>query len=483
MKVQDNPILLSGQAYKQLLCTIELLKDRVTKIEAENKVLQAENKAFQAENKALRERLNKDSSNSHKPPSSDGYKKEVKNNREKSGKRQGAQKGHQGKTLQMVYNPDKVIEHKVQGHCQCGKDLEQAPVVRIERRQVFDLPEKLMEVIEHHVEIRQCGCGLVHQAECNAKGYTQYGTRIKSLAVYLNQYQFVPYERLQEFFEDVIGISISDGVLTGSSELLFEQLEKPEEQIKKALQDSTVLHNDETGMRCSGKLHWIHSSSTSHYTHYSIQQKRGKEGMDAIGILTNYKGISVHDRWMPYDNYACTHALCNVHLLRELKYLKEEMGRQWASKMIPLLVSANNLKKENKLDATAIHAVEEQYKQIIEQGLAEEPSLTNPGIKKRGRIKKPKPLNLLEAFINRKEQILRFVHNKDVPFDNNLAERDIRMVKLKQKISGCFRTLHGGEVFCRIRSYISTMRKQGHGVLDAIEKALLGTPIAIYQPC
>lgn len=466
MEVQGDHILLPRQAYEELLRTIELLKDRVRKLENANK--------------ALEERLNKDSSNSHKPPSSDGYRKVIKNNREKSGKSQGAQKGHKGKTLKMVIDPDKVIEHKVKGTCQCGKDLEQASVVRIERRQVFDLPEKLMEVTEHQVEIRQCCCGAVHQAECKEKGNTQYGSRIKSLAVYLNQYQFVPYERLQDFFEDVIGTSISDGVLTGSNELLFEQLEKPEEQIKQALQDSKVLHNDETGMRCSGKLQWIHSSSTERYTHYSIHQKRGKEAMDAIGILPDFKGISVHDRWAPYDNYGCTHALCNAHLLRELKSVKEESGRKWAAGMITLLTSANNLKKENKLDATAIHSIEKQYKQIIDQGITEEPPLVIPAIKKRGRIKKPKPLKLLEAFIDRREQILRFVHNKDVPFDNNLAERDIRMVKLKQKISGCFRTSHGGEVFCRIRSYISTIRKQGHGVIDAIEKALLGNPIAVY---
>lgn len=384
--------------------------------------------------------LIKNSSNSHKPPSSDGYRKGIKNNREKSGKSQGAQKGHKGKTLQMVSNPDKVIEHKVKGQYKCGKDPEQAPVVQIERRQVFDLPGKLMEVTEHQAEIRQYCCGAVHQAECKEKGNTQYGSRIKSLAVYLNQYQFVPFDRLQEFFEDVIGVSISDGVLTGSNELLYEQLEKPEEQIKQALQESEGLRNDETGMWCSGKLQWIHSSSTEQCTHYSIQQKRGTEGMDAIGILTNYKRISVHDRWVPYDNYACTHALCNAHLLRELKYLKEETERAWAAGMITLLVSANNLKKENKLDATAIRAVEEQYGQIIAKGIIEEPPLVISVIKKRGRIKKPKPLNFPEAFIDRREQILRFVHNKDVPFDNNLAERDIRMVKLKQKISGYFRT-------------------------------------------
>jgi transposase len=476
MEVQGDTILIPKQTYEELLRnnevllkTIESLRERVQQLEDTNK--------------ALQERLNKDSLNSDKPPSSDGYRKGIKNNREKSGKRPGAQKGHQGRTLNMVSYPEKVIEHKVKGQCPCGKALEQALILRTERRQVFDLPEQLMEVTEHQVEIRQCSCGVIHQAACQAKGNAQYGSRIKSLGAYLNQYQFMPFERLQEFFEDVIGTRISDGVLTGSNDLLYKQLETVEEQIKQALQESKVLHNDETGMRCNGKLQWIHSSSTPHHTHYSIHPKRGKEAMDVIGILPDFRGVSVHDRWAPYDKYACTHALCNAHLLRELKSVKEESGREWAARMITLLTCANDLKKENKLDATAIGSIEKQYKSIIQQGIKEEPPLVIPVIKKRGRIKKPKPLKLLEAFINRKEQILRFVYNKAVPFDNNLAERDIRMVKLKQKISGCFRTSHGAEVFCRIRSYISTVRKQGHSVLNAIEKALVGNPIEVDQPC
>ncbi len=469
MEIKSKHILLTKDEHTALLNIIKEQKETIAKLESRVKELETI--------------INQNSRNSNKPPSSDGYRKGIQNNREKSGKPQGAQKGHKGKTLKMVANPDKVIEHKAQGKCPCGHDLEQAPVVRIERRQVFDLPEKLMEVTEHRIEIKQCKCGAVHQADCKAKGNTQYGSRIKSLAAYLNQYQFMPFERLQEFFEDVIGTSISDGVLTGSNELLFGQLEETEEQIKQALQDSNVLHNDETGMRCKSKLQWVHSSSTQQHTHYSIQEKRGKEGIDSIGILPNYKGVSVHDRWVSYDKYSCTHALCNAHLLRELKSVKQETGRQWAGKMITLLTQANNLKKENKLDRAAIRVIEKQYAQIIEQGTKEEPPLIIPVRKKRGRIKKPKPLKLLEAFIDRREQILCFVHNKEVPFDNNLAERDLRMVKLKQKISGCFRTPHGAEVFCRIRSYISTVRKQGHGVLGAIEKAIVGNPIEVYQPC
>ena len=473
MQDTGSHIILERSEYDSLLTRNRELEEKVKSLEETVEVLIDRVKELEG-------MLRQYSGNSHKPPGSDGYRKEIKNNREKSSKSQGAQKGHEGKMLKMVGTPDKIVKHKVQGQCKCGNDLEQAQLLRTERRQVFDLPDKLMEVTEHRVEIRQCSCGAVHRAECKEKANVQYGGRIKSWAVYMNQYQFVPFERLQEMMGDCLGVSMSDGVLAASNEKCYEKLEKTEGQIKQALQESKVIHNDETGIRCKSKLHWIHSSSTGQYTHYGIQEKRGKEGIDAIGILPNYKGISVHDRWASYDNYACTHSFCNSHLLRELKWVKEEVGRAWAEKMITLLVHANNLKKENKLNATTISFVEEQYRQIIGQGSIEEPPLVIPAIKRRGRIKKPKSLKLLETFIDNKEQILRFVHIKDVPFDNNLAERDIRMVKLKQKISGCFRTSNGAQIFCRIRSYISTIRKQGYPVLDAIEMAIAGNPIEIY---
>ena len=202
-------VILTIAEYDALIAMIKKLEQRVSELEAQ---------------------LNKDSSNSHKPPSSDGYSKEIKNNREKSGKSQGAQEGHKGRTLQMVTHADKIIEHKVKRECKCGKDLSQARVLRIERRQVFDLPEKLLEVTEHQVEVKQCSCGVIHQAECKEKGNAQYGERIKSFAVYMNQYQFLPFERLQEMIRDCFGASMSDGVLSDGNELLFEQLEKSEEQ-------------------------------------------------------------------------------------------------------------------------------------------------------------------------------------------------------------------------------------------------------------
>jgi transposase len=458
MEVTDSHVILTKEEFANLMNRLAWLENRVKELESQ---------------------LGKNSSNSSKPPSSDGYKKQIKNNREKSDKKRGAQEGHEGTTLQMVKTPDKTVTHKVAGVCKCGKDLKRAVIKNVQARQVFDLAEKLIEVTEHRVEVRQCSCGMIHEAMCAVKGNAQYGERIKALMVYLNQYQYLPFERLQEFSEDCLGLNISDGLLATSNQLCYENLEQTEMDIKQQIIKSEVMHNDETGIRCEKKTQWIHSSSTALYTHYSIQSKRGKEGIDAIGILLNYKGISVHDRWASYDDYDCVHALCNAHLLRDLKFLAEENDSDWAEKMIPVLVQANRYKKDGLLDEKAIHAIEKQSRRIIKEGLKQEPPSVTITAIKRGRKAKTKSLLLLEVFIHRSEQVWAFLYNQAVPFDNNLAERDLRMVKLKQKISGCFRSVKGAQVFCRIRSYISTVRKQGHGILQAIELALSGNPISL----
>lgn len=431
----------------------------------------------------LEGRANKNSGNSHKPPSSDSFKKRVKNNREASTNKPGAQPGHKGTTLKMVANPDRIIEHKVQGQCDCGVNLESLDTIDVQRRQEIELPAKLIEVIEHRIEIKQCSCGKLHQGTCELKGSVQYGSKFKALMVYLNQYQFIPFERLQEMSEAIFGVSVSDGLLAGSNQKCYEQLEQTESQIKKTLLQSAVIHNDETGLRCNDNLQWIHSTSTHQLTHYSLQNKRGNEGINAIGIMPGYKGISVHDRWPSYDGYGCKHALCNAHLMRDLKFLHEEMNCDWALKMKNLLIYANDIKTKGLLNPMTIEQIELQYCQIIRQGFEQEPK---PKIREKprpGRVAKSKSLRLLEVFKFRSDQVLLFMYHPDVPFDNNLAERDLRMIKLKQKISGCFRTTDGANVFCRIRSYISSARKQGHRILEAIETALLGEPVSLVNTC
>lgn len=428
----------------------------------------------------LEARLNKNSNNSHKPPSSDGPKKVVKNNREKSTKLPGAQKGHKGTTLEMVKNPDKTVLHKIQGHCECGINLETLGLKSVQRKQVFELCDKLTEVIEHIVEVKQCSCGKTYQAPCELRGHAQYGNKFKTLMVYLNQYQFIPFERLQELSKDVFGMSISDGVLATSNQDCYVNLEQTEEIIKRELIQSPVINNDETGIRCEGKTRWIHNTSTDKLTHYSIQSKRGNQGIDAIGILPQYKGTSIHDRWASYNNYtSCTHGYCNAHLLRDLKYLHEEHNCQWALAMKNLLMQANDLKSKGQLNTYIIEDIETKYMHLVEQGYKDEPRPENRETPKRGKPPKSKSRLLLDVFAFKSERVLLFLYDKNVPFDNNLAERDLRMVKLKQKISGCFRSENAAHVFCRIRSYVSSARKQGYTVLNAIESALCGNPICL----
>ena len=468
-------ILVNEEDYKALLSNLARLQEANENLQ---KTVNEQNLKIQVLTKRIEElesQLHQNSQNSHRSPSTDAFKKPIKNSREPSNKKQGGQKGHEGRTLKMVENPDKIVEHKVSGKCQCGRDLNEIGVERIIRKQEFELPEKLIEVIEHQIEVKKCECGKLHYGECDLKGNTQYGNKLKGFMTYLNQYQYIPYERLQEMMMDYFNIPVGDGTIEASSELMYKNLEETEAFIKQELINSKVNHNDESGIRCEKKLKWGHSCSNDKYTHYSIQEKRGKEGIDAIGIMPEFKGISVHDRFSSYDKYGCEHSLCNAHLLRELKFLTEEFHKNWSLEMSDLLRLANKWKNLGILNKENQEEISNLYDKILKSGIEEEPPPQIPKVKKRGRIAKGKSLLLFQAFQQRKDQILRFIYDEKVPFDNNQAERDIRMIKLKQKISGCFRTQHGADVFCRIRSYISTVRKQGLNVRQAIENAMTGT--------
>jgi len=506
MEIKEGHIILTKQEHEQLLQTIAALEATI-KVQREtiNKQQEIINKQQETINKQqgiiekqeirirelefrikeLEGRLHQNSSNSHKPPSSDGLKKIIKNNRVPTNRKSGGQKGHEGKTLKMVENPDKIILHSVKGVCDCGKDLEEAEVLRIERRQVFDLPKKLYEVTEHQIEVKRCECGRIHRGECELKGNTQYGDTMKGLVVYLIQQGKQSYEGVQQFMEDVFGLPLGGGTIEAANKECYERLEESERQIKEGLLGSKVIHCDETGIRCANKTQWVHVTCNERFTYYFLHSKRGKEAMDEIGILPRYKGNCVHDRWSSYERYECVHSYCNVHLLRELKFVEEDMGRRWAEEMKRVLLLGWYMKKRNWLSGKAIDSLMRRYEKVVEKGIEEERRYDSAieGIKKRGRKKKGKSVRLLEVFIRDREKVMRFIHNKDTPFDNNIAERDLRMVKLKQKVSGCFRTVQGGRIFCRIRSYISSVRKQGYSVLDCIVKALKGKPVTLFQPC
>jgi len=426
----------------------------------------------------LTKQLHKNSGNSHKPPSTDAFKKPIFNNRQKSDKKPGAQAGHKGSTLTMVDKPDKIILHKVDGTCICGRSLVRQPVANVQRRQVKDLVKVLIEITEHRNEVKICSCGRIHYGETPHITPVKYGDRIKSLSVYLNTYQFIPFNRIQEFYHDCLGVDISDGTLQDANETSYNNLEQTEQQIKGHLKSGEVLHNDETGIRCEETLMWGHGGSNEAYTHYAIHEKRGVEAIDDIGILPGYQGVSIHDRFSSYDNYqSCRHGLCNAHLLRDLKSLVED-SKLWASEMVALLLKAKELKETVKLTKKIKGTVLAEYDEIVRSGLAMEPLAEENHIKKRGKKKKTPSLRLLETFSNRKYQVMEFFVNPAVPFDNNMAERDLRMVKLKQKISGCFRTKKGAEIFFRIRSYISTLRKQGYNILDSLQLAIEGAPVS-----
>ena len=424
--------------------------------------------------------VKKNSSNSSKPPSSDGLKKKIKNNRQKSNRKVGAQPGHKGKGLSPMEKVDQEILCPVNGQCECGENLAKKQVIRIEKRQVIDTPEKLVHVIEYLVEVKRCKCGIEHKGQCNYGQRVQYGEGIKSLIVYLNQYQLIPTERIQEMMKDMFGLSVSDGLIFSSTENCFNNLAETIEIIKQGLIESELIHNDETGIRSEGKTQWVHSASNQEFTHFAIHTKRGHEAMDEIGILPEFNGISIHDRWASYDKYNCIHALCNAHLLRDLKFVHEEMNRPWAREMIELLQRANERKKQETLTSHWITRTANKMDTIIQKAERKEPKEKyEKG--KRGRKARNKSIRLLHTFRDKREEILLFLKNKAVPFDNNLAERDLRMIKLKQKISGCFRSKHGAEIFCTIRSYISTIRKQDYLVLAAIKQALIGKTNFIYN--
>jgi len=440
---------------------------------------------------ALEARLNQNSRNSSKPPSTDFYVKEKpnpKSRRRKSGKKPGGQEGHLGTTLSMVDNPDEVIEHSLSYCEECGCTLESIEVEAYERRQIFDIPPVTLIVMEHKSQIKTCPhCGKLNKAVFpeTVKYPVQYGPNILSSAIYCKNYQFIPYDRICEFFNDVMGIKICSATIIKAERECFKNLEEFEDVIREKLKASPVINCDETGLKVECKGHWLHVVSNNKYTCYLVHSKRGSEAMDLMGILPQFKGIAVHDGFKSYNKYECDHALCNAHLQRELTGIEENYKQQWAKEMNELLTEMKKYTDECKeqiqeFDLEQIKALEKRFNDIVMGGIEENPTSLNPERKgKRGLSPKTKARNLLDRFIEHKEKILRFLTDLRVPFENNQAERDLRMMKLQQKISGTFRTTRGAEAFCRIRAYISTIRKNNLPVLEGILAALKGTPLTI----
>lgn len=446
---------------------------------------------LEARIQALEDRLDKDSHNSSKPPSSDGLKKAVKQRkRQGSNKKAGGQVGHVGSRLEPVENPEHLVVHLVKRCLGCAGSLEEIMPAQVVKRQVFDLPAEIkLEVTEHQVEVKFCPeCGVENVAEFppDVSQPTQYGPRIGAQMVYFNQYHFVPMERTAEIVQDLYGQSVSTGTISAVNESMAERVKPVTEGIRTYLiKSEEPVHFDETGMKISGKLHWLHSAGTKVATFCQIHAKRGTQAMDAIGILpkrTGWTAKPVHDFWKPYLKYQqARHALCNAHLIRELVFLVEQHQQAWAGELLDLLlrirqaVETAQQEQRRALQPEQIADFEAQYQQWVAQG-----EQTNPPTARvagqRGKVKQSVARNLLDRLRDHREKILAFMYDFKVPFDNNLAERDIRMAKIHQKVSGGFRSENGAEAFGHIRSYISTARKNGQPGLAVLVQALSGSP-------
>lgn len=446
--------------------------------------------------RALEARLGKDSRTSSQPPSSDGYGKapvdgqRTKSLRKAGQKPNGGQPGHVGHTLEQTADPDHIELHTPEICQQCQSSLAGVEVTAEEERQVFDLPPIRIEVTAHRVQHKVCpGCGCLNRGQFPAevKAPVQYGNGVRALAGFFTCGHHLPVKRTQEILQDLLGHRVSEAVLLDSVETLAEAVRPAEEVVKERLAGGDLLHVDETGMRVAGKLHWLHVASTDRLTHYSLHAKRGQEAMDEAGILPKFRGRLLHDHWKSYFRYQdCLHALCNSHHLRELLAVEKLWGQPWAGAMSALLCEIKQATEEAKQEGKSALSEEgrtrfrQRYDELLAVGYAANPPPPPTphagGPPKKGRPRQSPPRNLLDRLRDFHPQVLAFMEDFRVPFDNNQAERDVRMAKLKQKIAGCFRTKEGGEHFARIRGYLSTARKNGTTFLAAIQQALEGNP-------
>jgi transposase len=427
---------------------------------------------------ALEARMNKDSHNSSKPPSSD-WNRTPKSLREKSGKPNGGQVGHEGHSLKQVKNPDHIQEHLLNGRCECGRDLSSGDKRGCEKRQVLDIPRPALEVTEHRAETKECACGRLHTASFPAgvDAPVQYGPNIRSMLVYFSQYQLLPQKRITEAMADLFGVRISEGTVNKTISEAYDRLEATEKAIRDVIRGSPVVHGDETGIYIGGKRWWQHVFSTTLVTYFFCHPKRGTAALNDDGILECFVGRLMHDGWRSYFDLECLHGLCNAHHLRELVFLREQCHQRWAETMIKHLchikkaVDRAKAAGRNRLAPQTVLRYRKRYASIIACGNRVNPMHVvreKPG--SRGRIMQTPARNLLNRLEKYADETLAFMYDFAVPFDNNTSERDLRMSKVKQKVSGCFRSTFGAQAFCRIRGYISTVRKHGLNVFDHIIK-------------
>lgn len=434
---------------------------------------------------ALQERVDKESHTSHVLPSSNRFVRQPKSLRKKSGKKAGGQPGHEGTTRHWQACPDEVIVHPVTPCAACQQDLQTIAALRRERRQVVDVPPARVWVVEHLAEQKHCpACQQITVASFPAEvaAPLQYGPRLGAVAVSLVHQQLLPWGRACDILDDVLGAPLSEGTLASLIERCAETLQPVEEPIKEALTSVEVLHQDEAGLSVSGQRHWLHVACTDHLTHSALHPTRGNVALQAIGILPRFRGTRVHDGWRASFHDACLHALCVVHLWRELTSLAEEKGLAWAADLIALLLDRKAATDQARADGlTALHALEvadwhAPFVAIVAATDATTPDVQAPPGHK-GRVTQSTARNLLDRVLAEHQAVLAFLHRLVVPFDHNHAERDVRMVNVQQNVSGSFRSQAGAVAFCCIRGYLSTLRKPGLHLLNALEATLRGHPV------
>jgi transposase len=464
------------------------LKAQIARLQAELSELHHHHFRLTRRNAELEALLTKDSHNSSRPPATDPpWAKRTKSLRRPSGRRPGGQVGHHGATLRLAPHPDRVVEHQPRECRSCHAPLAAGQVVGQRRQQVVEVVPAKVKVTEHRLAVLRCpACGQTTNGEFigSVRSGVRYGPGVQARVLYLQQYQLLPYQRTAEAMRDLFGCQLSPGTVANIVRECAAELVETELKIKRGLRRAPVINADETGLRINKRLGYVHVASNARLTHYAAAAHRGRTAIDEINVLPRYHGTCVHDGLRAYTHYThCRHALCGVHLLRELTYFEELSAetKAWAGPLKELLLEMKGAVARvreggaTQLANDKLASLIGSYDRLVAEGLRASPPLAVPEqVRKQAR-------NLLLRVARRKAEVLRFLTDFQVPFDNNQAERDLRMIKLQQKTSGCFRSEEGARRFCRIHGYLSTMRKQGRNVMQALEGACHGQPLSLRK--
>lgn len=490
----QRTIISQAKKIKRLEKTIkeksaQLIESEQINHQLQNRIRELE-KSLEGETTEITLPVEKDSHNSSLPPSLDRPWKKPKRTRslrKKSGLKVGGQFGHKGLTLHQVNVPDRVIIHSVKACSHCNLSLTSIKPDSFQKRQVFEIKQGSLSVFEHRIEVKHCpDCQKITKGKfpVAVKAPVQYGSSVLSRIVYLHVYQLIPVARTVEIMRDLFDCTVSPATVQRATRFCSDKLIRSEQRIKSAIRDSSVIGVDETGIRINGKNNWVHVARTDSLTHLAPHTHRGRKAFQTIGIIDQFKGTMVRDGWLSYQWLTqCQHSLCNAHLLRDLTYIgeAEPNHKKWSSDLIVLLLEIKDSvevacsRSQIQLESSAQTDFLKRFDSIIAN--AEKAIRGSPKEKTSGLTAE----KLCQRLSKKKSEILKFMFDFSVPFDNNGSERDLRMLKLQQKIGGCFRTTKGANTFCRIRSYLSSARKQGRSLLEAVERAFNGKPIVLVN--